>query len=182
MFGTTGFRNFQEGKDMDTQAKHDHAGHPNGASKPLHPATGLKDPVCGMAVTEQSPHHLEHAGQPYYFCSAKCQARFAAEPARFVHAEVGRHAAPTPAPQGKPGTLYTCPMHPEIRQDHPGNCPKCGMSLEPVMPELDADENPELVDFQRRFWWWCYQFILVVVFERIVVFSENPPLTCQCSV
>jgi len=170
VFGTTGFRNFQEGKDMDTQAKHDHAGHPNGASKPLHPATGLKDPVCGMAVTEQSPHHLEHAGQPYYFCSAKCQARFAAEPARFVHAEVGRHAAPTPAPQGKPGTLYTCPMHPEIRQDHPGNCPKCGMSLEPVMPELDAEENPELVDFQRRFWW---TLPLTVVVAVLAMFGHN---------
>ena len=58
------------------------------------------------------------------------------------------------APQAvPPGTIYTCPMHPEIRQDHPGNCPKCGMSLEPVLPDLDETENPELVDFQRRFWW-----------------------------
>ncbi|MCU7372450.1 copper-translocating P-type ATPase [Paucibacter sp. O1-1] len=54
---------------------------------------------------------------------------------------------------GASSTLYTCPMHPEIRQDHPGNCPKCGMTLEPVMPDLESDENPELVDFQRRFWW-----------------------------
>ncbi|PZO14353.1 MAG: copper-transporting ATPase [Burkholderiales bacterium] len=62
--------------------------------------------------------------------------------------------APAPAPAAvKPGTVYTCPMHPEIRQDHPGNCPKCGMSLEPVMPVLDEAENPELLDFQRRFWW-----------------------------
>jgi P-type Cu+ transporter len=51
------------------------------------------------------------------------------------------------------GTLYTCPMHPEIRQDHPGNCPKCGMALEPVMPSLEEGENPELADFRRRFWW-----------------------------
>jgi len=51
------------------------------------------------------------------------------------------------------GTVYTCPMHPEIRQDHPGNCPKCGMALEPVMPSLDDGENPELADFERRFWW-----------------------------
>jgi len=55
--------------------------------------------------------------------------------------------APLPA-----GTIYTCPMHPEIRQDRPGNCPRCGMALEPVLPELDEDENPELRDFQRRFW------------------------------
>ncbi|XHM84329.1 heavy metal translocating P-type ATPase [Hydrogenophaga sp. ANAO-22] len=123
-----------------------------------------------MAVTEQSPHHLEHAGRPYYFCSSKCQARFAAEPARFVHAETGSHAVPTPAPQGKPGTVYTCPMHPEIRQDHPGNCPKCGMSLEPVMPDLDADENPELVDFQRRFWW---TLPLTVVVTVLAMFGHN---------
>lgn len=51
------------------------------------------------------------------------------------------------------GTVYTCPMHPEIRQDHPGTCPKCGMSLEPVMPSLDQDEDPELREFQQRFWW-----------------------------
>ena len=51
------------------------------------------------------------------------------------------------------GTIYTCPMHPEVRQDHPGNCPKCGMTLEPVLPSLDDDDNPELSDFQRRFWW-----------------------------
>jgi Cu+-exporting ATPase len=116
-----------------------------------------------MAVTEQSPHHLEYAGRRYYFCSAKCQIRFAAEPARFVQTEAGSHAAPTPAPPGKAGTVYTCPMHPEIRQNHPGNCPKCGMSLEPVMPELDADENPELADFQRRFWWTLPLTVVVTV-------------------
>ncbi|WP_257790092.1 heavy metal translocating P-type ATPase [Acidovorax carolinensis] len=61
-------------------------------------------------------------------------------------------APPTGAPAGS-GAIYTCPMHPEIRQDHPGNCPKCGMSLEPMIPELTQEANPELVDFQRRFWW-----------------------------
>lgn len=79
-------------------------------------------------------------------------------------------AAPAPAPQGKPGTVYTCPMHPEIRQDHPGNCPKCGMSLEPVLPELDDDENPELVDFQRRFWW---TLPLTVVVAVLAMFGHN---------
>ncbi len=155
---------------MDTQAKHDHTGHHHGASKPLHLAPGLKDPVCGMTVTKQSPHHLEHAGRPYYFCSAKCHTRFAAEPDRFVQNEAGNQAAPTPAPQREPGTLYTCPMHPEIRQDHPGNCPKCGMSLEPLMPELGADENPELVDFQRRFWW---TLPLTVVVTVLAMFGHN---------
>jgi Cu+-exporting ATPase len=67
-----------------------------------------------------------------------------------AHAHEPRHVAPVAAP----GTVYTCPMHPEIRQDHPGNCPKCGMALEPLLPEVDAaDENPELADFSRRFWW-----------------------------
>ncbi|WP_137920950.1 copper-translocating P-type ATPase [Hydrogenophaga sp. 2FB] len=79
------------------------------------------------------------------------------------HHPAGHAATPSPAPPGKPGTVYTCPMHPEIRQDHPGNCPKCGMSLEPVMPELDAEENPELVDFQRRFWWTLPLTVVVTV-------------------
>jgi Cu+-exporting ATPase len=113
----------------------------------------LKDPVCRMTVTEQSPHHLEHAGHPYYFCSAKCQAKFAAEPAKFIQASPAAQPAAADAPAVKPGTIYTCPMHPEIRQDRPGNCPKCGMTLEPVLPALDDGENPELLDFQRRFFW-----------------------------
>ncbi len=102
-------------------------------------------------MTEQSPHRLPHAGRPYYFCSAKCQARFAAEPARFVALVAPvREVPPAPA---EAGTVYTCPMHPEIRQDHSGNCPKCGMTLEPVLPALNDAENPELADFKRRFGW-----------------------------
>jgi Cu+-exporting ATPase len=70
------------------------------------------------------------------------------------HGHAAPHGAPAAAPAPQPaGTIYTCPMHPEIRQDHPGHCPKCGMALEPLLPALDADENPELRDFQRRFWW-----------------------------
>ncbi len=63
------------------------------------------------------------------------------------------HPRPAPAPPAPGATVYTCPMHPEIRQDHPGNCPKCGMTLEPLVPELAQDDNAELLDFQRRFWW-----------------------------
>ena len=112
----------------------------------------LKDPVCGMTVTAESPHVLEHEGKPVYFCSAGCKTKFAADPARYMKSALPS-AAPameTPAPEG---TIYTCPMHPEIRQDHPGACPKCGMALEPEMPSLDEGESPELVDFRRRFWW-----------------------------
>jgi len=115
-------------------------------------ADELKDPVCGMTVTDQSPHRAKHDGRSYYFCSAKCQSKFAAAPLDFLKGlQVGPIAAP--AAPDVPGTVYTCPMHPEVRQDHPGNCPKCGMTLEPEVPSLDDEENPELKDFQRRFWW-----------------------------
>jgi Cu+-exporting ATPase len=109
----------------------------------------IKDPVCGMTVTEQSLRHIQHEGRPYYFCSAKCLQKFNAEPKTYLQPERSVAAAAETAAR----TVFTCPMHPEIRQDHPGNCPKCGMSLEPVLPELEDTENPELVDFQRRFWW-----------------------------
>lgn len=101
----------------------------------------LKDPVCGMTVSELSPHMHEHGGRKFYFCSAKCKAKFEASPAQYLAPpESAEVVSPVPA-----GTVYTCPMHPEIRQDHPGNCPKCGMTLEPVLPSLDDEENPEPV-------------------------------------
>ena len=122
-----------------------------------------RDPVCGMAVTAPSPHRSTHQGHHYAFCSASCKRKFDAEPARYRGASgTGKGETPTlsdgpPSPSGQsatvaPGTIYTCPMHPEIRQDHPGTCPKCGMALEPLLPDLD-DDNPELRDFSRRFWW-----------------------------
>ena len=117
-------------------------------------AQPLKDPVCGMTVTNQSPHRLEHDGRPYYFCSAKCKDKFAAEPTRFMTPTAIETAPPTVVLASTAArTIYTCPMHPEVRQDHPGNCPKCGMTLEPVLPDLDDDDSPELRDFRRRFWW-----------------------------
>ena len=111
------------------------------------PGAGLIDPVCGMSVKADSPHQATHGGHDYRFCSAGCRSKFVADPARYL--------APKPdAPeQGPAGTQYTCPMHPEIVRDAPGNCPICGMALEPMMPSLDDDENPELTDFRRRFWW-----------------------------
>jgi Cu+-exporting ATPase len=106
------------------------------------------DPVCGMTVKPDSAHRFEYNGRHYRFCSAKCQTKFAAEPQRYLQAAAEPAAAIATA-----GTIYTCPMHPEIRQPTPGNCPKCGMSLEPELPALDDEENPELADFRRRFWW-----------------------------
>lgn len=81
--------------------------------------------------------------------------------------------AQEPSPQGAAagtGTIYTCPMHPEIRQDHPGNCPKCGMTLEPVVPPLNDDENPELISFTRRFWW---TLPLTVVVTTLAMFGHQ---------
>jgi Cu+-exporting ATPase len=99
-----------------------------------------------MTVRPDSPHATVHAGRTIRFCSAKCLAKFEAEPQRYLAPE------PAPAPAAPPGAEYTCPMHPEVRQIGPGTCPKCGMALEPVLPELEEGENPELADFRRRFW------------------------------
>ncbi|MBB3593831.1 Cu+-exporting ATPase [Rhizobium sp. BK529] len=107
-----------------------------------------KDPVCGMNVERASAKHfLKHDGEKFYFCSAGCKAKFEANPETYLHGK--KHAA---AAMPK-GTLYTCPMHPEVISDHPGDCPKCGMALEPMgIPPEDEGPNPELVDFTRRLW------------------------------
>ncbi len=131
----------------------------------IEPST-LHDPVCGMTVPADAPLQRAHEGVVYGFCCAGCLAKFDANPAAYVHAKPAPetpaagccHAAHAPRPASTepapPGTMYTCPMHPEIRQDHPGTCPKCGMALEPELPSLDGDEdNPELRDFSRRFFW-----------------------------
>ena len=106
------------------------------------------DPICGMTVADDSPRRFAFDGETYYFCSDHCLRKFSADPARYV-APAKAGAQPQPAL----GITYTCPMHPEIRQEGPGTCPKCGMALEPEMPSLEEGENPELVDFRRRFWW-----------------------------
>ncbi|HKO88086.1 MAG TPA: heavy metal translocating P-type ATPase [Burkholderiales bacterium] len=115
------------------------------------------DPVCGMKVAA-SDKQVMHAGQIYYFCSQGCVAKFKADPERYL-----KPPDKAPVSEATVGTLYSCPMHPEIEQDRPGVCPKCGMALEPVMPSLDEEENPELVDFRRRFWWTLPLTIAVVV-------------------
>ncbi len=105
-----------------------------------------KDPVCGMTVDPATtPHRTQHDGTTWHFCSARCRERFIADPRRFLD--------PQTQPIVAAGTPYTCPMDPEIIQDGPGSCPICGMALEPMMPTLDTQESPELIDFRRRFWW-----------------------------
>ncbi len=115
------------------------------------------DPVCGMKAATNPDKSAAHEGTTYYFCSARCRDKFNADPEHYLHPEKNAN----PAPALAFGAIFTCPMHPEIRQDHPGSCPKCGMALEPEMPSLDDDENHELTDFRRRFWW-SLPFTLIV--------------------
>jgi heavy metal translocating P-type ATPase len=107
----------------------------------------VKDPVCGMTVDPHTAKHRHsHEGHPYYFCSAKCRERFAADPRKYLEPD---SSPPAPA---APDAIYTCPMHPEIRQLGPGSCPICGMALEPETVTVDSGPNPELADMTRRFW------------------------------
>jgi Cu+-exporting ATPase len=113
-----------------------------------HPADTATDPVCGMAVkTADARNKAQHDGRTYYFCSPRCLAKFTAEPLRYL-----KPAAAPAAPAAKPGTVYTCPMHPEIRQIGPGSCPICGMALEPAEASLEERPNEELLDMTRRLW------------------------------
>ncbi|MEY2934068.1 MAG: copper-translocating P-type ATPase, partial [Pseudomonadota bacterium] len=95
----------------------------------------------------------EHEGVTYYFCNPKCRERFRAEPERFLVGQVGVPHVATRAPQEAVSAWYVCPMDPEVRQLGPGSCPKCGMALEPELPSALEEENPELKDMTRRFWW-----------------------------
>lgn len=155
---------------MATTAPHDHAHHehpPHEGHECHKPpsSTALKDPVCGMAVTAQSQYTALHEGHNYYFCSAKCQGRFVEAPQKYAP---GAHGTSVTEPEAtQPGTIYTCPMHPEVQQDHPGNCPKCGMSLEPMLPTLEEGENAELVDFRHRFWWTLPLTVVVTVLAML---------------
>lgn len=110
-------------------------------------ATKVHDPVCGMTVDPAtSKHRFDHDGETFHFCSAGCRAKFAADPAKYLA------KGKTPEPEMPAGTIYTCPMHPQIRQVGPGTCPICGMALEPEVASLETGPNPELADMTRRFW------------------------------
>jgi Cu+-exporting ATPase len=111
------------------------------------PAGSATDPVCGMSVDPASARASSvHEGRTYYFCCPSCRQKFEADPRRYL-------GGSKPAPETVPaGTTWTCPMHPEVVQDHPGSCPKCGMALEPSVATAEEGPNPELVDMSRRFW------------------------------
>ena len=128
----------------DHQACHDHSHHHPNTNRP--DDGKVIDPVCGMTVDPAtSQHRFDHEGHRFHFCSSRCQQKFAADPAQYL-----RPAAEPPHPQ-PPGTVYTCPMHPEIRQEGPGSCPICGMALEPLVATAEDAPNPELLDMTRRF-------------------------------
>ena len=107
-------------------------------------ADAPRDPVCGMSVDPATARHYDHAGNTYYFCSQHCYDRFSRDPEAVLN--------PSEEPETPPaGSTYTCPMHPEIEQDSPGDCPKCGMALEPIAGGGDG-EDQELKIMSRRFW------------------------------
>ncbi|MCD6060112.1 MAG: heavy metal translocating P-type ATPase [Moraxellaceae bacterium] len=123
-------------------------------------AGALRDPVCGMAVTPESLAWRWH-GETFHFCNPRCLEKFRADPGKYLAPQRQEPAV------AAPGTIYTCPMHPEIRQDHPGSCPLCGMALEPLLPLDAGEENPELADFRRRFVWSLPFTVIVVVLAML---------------
>ena len=133
-------------------AGHDHhAHHPDAAT--------VIDPVCGMSVDPAtSKHRFDHQGHTFHFCSAGCRTKFSADPVKYLEKR-------EPPPEMPAGTIYTCPMHPEIRQEGPGTCPICGMALEPDVISLDDAPNPELADMTKRFWIGAVLAAPVVVLE-----------------
>jgi P-type Cu+ transporter len=127
---------------MSTTADHhhDHHGHHHAAAE-----GGVIDPVCGMTVDPKAGKpQADYRGQTYFFCCNGCKTKFVADPQKYL-----KPRTPEPVVEG---AIYTCPMHPEIRQVGPGSCPICGMALEPEIATADSGPNPELADMTRRFW------------------------------
>ena len=128
---------------MDHEVASASSGHTHDREAPA--AGGVIDPVCGMTVDPHTAkHRAEHRGHTYYFCNPGCRSKFIADPQKYLGAR-----EPEPVVEG---AIYTCPMHPEIRQAGPGACPICGMALEPELASADSSPNPELADMTRRFW------------------------------
>jgi P-type Cu+ transporter len=140
---------------------HDHAHAHTHTHEPSAAPTGASsiDPVCGMTVDpHKTPHRHAYHDHTYYFCGNGCRTKFAADPEKYLDKK-------SPAPEAPPGTIYTCPMHPQIRQVGPGSCPICGMALEPLEPTGETGPNPELADMTRRLWIGLALAIPVVLLE-----------------
>jgi len=141
----------QEHQHTSGHPRSQHPGHERGRRSPA-----VVDPVCGMHV---DPHNAaggsaQHAGLTYWFCSPRCREAFLEDPDRYVSAPhpPSSDAAQTGTRPLADDRIYTCPMHPEVRQRGPGPCPKCGMALEPAAPSAEDEPNAELADMTRRFW------------------------------
>ncbi|HZP09725.1 heavy metal translocating P-type ATPase [Methyloceanibacter sp.] len=150
---------------MSAECCHNHHADPHGHGETAAPAGKRAiDPVCGMTVDMHAgkPTYV-HGGHTYYFCSDGCRLKFAKEPERFLD----KKGEPEPLPKG---TLYTCPMHPEIVQEGPGHCPICGMALEPMGVPGEDEVNPELIDFTRRLW------VAVPLSLALVILDESKHL------
>lgn len=143
-----------------TDTSHRHTGAHEGQQPVSDLQKPFTDPVCGMKVAADPQKEIVYEGTSYHFCSTKCMDKFHANPQAYL---APKDPGQTPAPAAPEGTIYTCAMHPEIRESKPGNCPICGMALEPLMPSLEDEENPELVDFRHRFWWTLPLSIVVFV-------------------
>ena len=139
-----------DGGDDGAPTHHHHHGHErHGDEGPdsVAAAAAVKDPVCGMDVDPaKTPHKAHYEGHEYFFCSAGCRTKFEKEPSRYTP------SAPRPMPATAVGTIYTCPMHPQVRQVGPGSCPICGMALEPEVMTSETGPSQELKDMTRRFW------------------------------
>jgi Cu+-exporting ATPase len=144
-------RNLDRSVGAPGHSAHSHGAHAHADEAPADPerstATAI-DPVCGMKVDPaKTPHHTSYQAHDYHFCGAGCRTKFIADPEKYLN----KSAAPA-EPAAPEGTIYTCPMHPQIRQVGPGSCPICGMALEPLGIAAETGPNPELIDMTRRFW------------------------------
>lgn len=140
------------------------------------------DPVCGGEVREDTPWKADYQGKTYFFCSRACRDKFTQSPEEVLSRPPGDghgmkmegmdmpmhhhgdtdHSSLPPEPD-TPGAVYTCPMHPQIRQNHPGACPICGMTLEPLLPSATVLDHAELDDFRRRFYFSLPFVILIFI-------------------
>jgi Cu+-exporting ATPase len=159
--------------DAHSHAHNHHHAHAHGPSDTTAGASAV-DPVCGMTV---DPHKTQHRhayhDHTYYFCSNGCRTKFGADPEKYLDKKAVAAEVP-------PGTIYTCPMHPQIRQVGPGSCPICGMALEPLEPTAETGPNPELADMTRRLWIGLAPAIPVVLLEmgsHLLDLHMVPPAT-----
>lgn len=159
------------GDTKHDHSHHQHGHHHGGEHSAVSPEPTVKDPVCGMSVDPANARHkVTYEGTAYYFCSESCRSKFMAEPTKYTQG-----ASPRPEPdhaEASSGTIWTCPMHPQIRRREPGSCPICGMALEPELPTEETGPSPELRDMTRRFWIGSALTVPVFVLEMAAHFTD----------